>query len=159
MTSILSGLDIVKHTLTAQQYALSISRRISQTLTIRRTREKMSFSARIGHNGMIPDCPAFAGSQPGPVYRSEHQQGTAVVGSIRHNIRRLRQVDTVVNGISGKDLQQALSDFFNSFGELSSDPGNEALRLQVLTSANALTTEMHRLYSGIQQIQWRKTVP
>ncbi len=65
----------------------------------------------------------------------------------------LQQIDAIFNENNNQGLQKALSDFFNSFSALSANPEDMTLRQQVLSKSTALTTEFHRLFAGLQQVQ------
>ncbi len=154
MTSILSGLDIVQQALTAQQYALSITQKnIANANNPAYTREDVLFTSdwTQGTDTGLPGVSLQANRDRYIDYSISQELQS--LGEYNITYDALRQVDAVVNGIGGQDLQQALSNFFNSFSELSSAPEDIALRQQVLSDGNALAMEFHRLYSGIQQIQ------
>ena len=154
MTSILSGLNFVKQSLSAQQFALSVTQRnIANANNPSYTRQDTIFIMdwTQGTNTGMPGISLEANRDRYIDYSISRELQS--LGEFNVMYDALRQIDSVVNGISGKDLQQVLSDFFNSFGELSSDPTDIAKREDVLWSANALVTEFHRLYSGMQQVQ------
>ena len=150
MTSILSGLNFVKQSLSAQQFALSVTQRnIANANNPSYTRQDTIFIMdwTQGTNTGMPGISLEANRDRYIDYSISRELQS--LGEFNVMYDALRQIDSVVNGISGKDL----SDFFNSFGELSSDPTDIAKREDVLWSANALVTEFHRLYSGMQQVQ------
>jgi flagellar hook-associated protein 1 len=154
MTSILGGLDIVKQSLTAQQFALSITQRnIANANNPAYARQDTIFTMdwTQGTNTGIPGI-SLESNRDRYIDYSISQELQSL-GKFNVTYDALRQIDAVVNGISGQNLQQALSDFFNSFGELSGAPEDIALRQQVLSNANALTFEFHRLSNDIQQVQ------
>jgi flagellar hook-associated protein 1 len=154
MTSILSGLDIVKQSLTAQQFALSVTQRnIANANNPSYTRQDAIFTMdwTQGTNTGIPGISLESNRDRYIDYSISKELQS--LGKFNVTYDALRQVDAVVNGISGQNLQQAISNFFDSFGALSGAPEDSALRQQVLWDANALTTEFHRLSDGMQRIQ------
>jgi flagellar hook-associated protein 1 len=153
MPSILDGLNSVQQGLATQQFALSITQRnVAKANDPSYTREDVIYTgdenewARSGVAGVSLKAVRdrfldYSISRETQLYSQNSVESDA-----------LQQIDALFNG-SGQDLQQALSDFFNSFASLTSDPQDLTLRQKVLTSANALTTEFHRLYAGIQNVR------
>ncbi len=154
MTTIFSGLDIARQSLNAQQYALSITQRnIANANNPAYTREDVLFTSD-WIQGAVSGAPGVLLSATRDRYVDYGiSQELQSLGEYSVTYDELRQIDAILNGTGGQGLQQALSDFFNSFSELSGSPESISLRQQVLSSANALATEFHRLYSGIQQVQ------
>ena len=153
MSSILSCLDTVQRALASQQFGLSITQRnVANANDPYYTRQDVVFTGdemewdRPG----VPGVSLQAGRDRFIDYSVNQELQSLAEYSVAYGA--LQQIDAVLNG-SGEGLQQALSDFFNSFGALSSSPENLTLRQQVLTSANALSAEFRRLYEAIQQVQ------
>lgn len=153
MPSILSGFDSVQQALAAQQFALSITQRnVAKADDPYYTRQEVIYTgdewewARSGVQGI-----SLTAVRQGYVdlQISRELQILAEHGAASE---ALSQIDSILNG-SGAGLQQAISNFFNSFGLLSSSPEDIGLRQDVLSTANALCTEFHRLYQGIQRVQ------
>ena len=154
MPSILSGFDTVQQALAAQQYALSIAQRnVANANNPAYARQEVLFSP-VGQEEATPGI-------PGVTLRSVRDR--FIDYSISQELQSfaeytvaydaLERINAVFGGNAGQDLQQAISDFFNSFGSLASAPEDPALRQQVLESANTLTREFHRVYGDIQQVQ------
>jgi flagellar hook-associated protein 1 len=153
MPSILDGFGSVQQALAAHQFALSITQRnVANANDPYYTRQDVVYTgdewewARSGVQGVSLQAvrQSFIDYS---VSRELQSLGEYSVAS-----DALQQIDAVLNG-NGSSLQQALSDFFNSFASLSSAPEDLTLRQEVLSSAGTLTTEFHRLYDGIQQVQ------
>ena len=153
MTSILDGLNTVQQALAAQQSALSATQRnVANANDPSYTRQVAVF---------VPDQYEGNGGVDGfsiQVARNQHLD-SSISQELQESGKQslmsdaLQQIDAVFNGTTGQGLQQALSDFFNSFSSLSTAPENLNLRQQVLSKAEALTSEFYRIYTGIQQVQ------
>jgi flagellar hook-associated protein 1 len=153
MTSILSGLDIAQQALSAQQLGLSVTQKnVAKANDPNYTRQEIIYSgdpnewAKSGVRGM-----AIRATRDSYVDSSICQELQSLGGQ---NVaaEALKQIDAIFNG-SGEDLQQALSDFFNSFASLSSTPEDLTLRQKVLSSANALSACIRQKYDSIQKVQ------
>jgi flagellar hook-associated protein 1 FlgK len=153
MPSILSGLDTVQQSLAAQQFALSVTQKnVANANAPGYTRQNVVYTgdetewARSG----IPGISLQAVRDRYVDYSISRETQSKAEYSIESDA--LQQVDSIFNG-TGEGLQQALSDFFNSFRALSTSPEDLTLRQKVLSSANALTVEFHRVYGSLQQVQ------
>ncbi len=153
MTSILSGFDTVRQALAAAQFGLSITQRnVANANDPNYTRQDLVYTGdeeewlRSGVPGISLDASRnrFIDYSISQELQSFGQYSVASDA--------LQQIDAIFNG-NGEGLQQALSNFFNSFAALSSAPEDLTLRQRVLSAANALCTEIRRLYGSIQQVQ------
>lgn len=153
MTSIMSGFDTVRYALAAQQFALSVTQRnVANAGNPYYTRQEVIFTsdetawARSGVNGV-----SLQANRNRYIDYSISQELQALA---EHEFTSgaLQEIEAVFDG-GGEAFQQALSKFFNSFASLSSAPEDLVLRQEVLSSANALCMEFHRVYAGIQQVQ------
>ncbi len=154
MPSILSGFDTIQQALAAQQYALSITQRnVANAGSPDYTRQDTVFIP-------VGEWDGTEYGIPGIALRAVRDQfidagiSREIQSLAEYNVSSgaLQQVDALINN-GGQDLRQALSDFFNSFGELAATPENSVLRQQVLDSARTLAAEFRRLYGSIQQVQ------
>lgn len=154
MASILDGLDNVQQALAAQRFALSIAQRnIANASNPSYTRQQVIFT-----NGEEAEV---SSGIPGVYLESRRNQ--YLDGSISRELQSsngyeymseaLRQIESILKPESGVGLQEAISDFFGSFNRLSSTPEDLIARQEVLSSAEALAMEFHRLYAGLQQLQ------
>lgn len=64
----------------------------------------------------------------------------------------LGQVEAAFNEPSGAGLGNALTNFFNTFSDLSADPQNGAIRATVLNSGQALVSQFHSIANVLNQI-------
>jgi flagellar hook-associated protein 1 len=150
MTSILSGLGSVQQTLAAQQYALSITQRnVANANNEFYTRQDAIFTNVPESNSTAVTLRALRNRYIDYSISRETQS----LGEQQVTSDALQQVDALMNGNGGQGLQQALSDFFNSFNSLSATPEDLTLRQQVLAKATALTSEFHRVSGALQQVQ------
>ncbi len=154
MPSILDGLDNVQQALAAQQFALSITQRnIANASNASYTRQEVIFTNS--------EDPEVSSGIPGVYLQSKRNQ--FLDSSISQELQAsngyefmseaLGQIESLLKSESGAGLQEALSEFFGSFNQLSSTPEDLVARHQVLSSAEVLTLEFHRLYAGLQQLQ------
>ena len=154
MTSILSGLDTVRLALAAQQFALSATQRnVANANDPSYTRQQVIFTpiGDISESG-VSGVYIRAGRDRFLDYSISRDLQSLGEHSVAYNA--LQQIDAVLGGSQGSNLQQSFSDFFKSFSDLSTKPEDMVSRQQVLTSANTLVTEFKRLYGSIQQVQF-----
>jgi flagellar hook-associated protein 1 FlgK len=62
-----------------------------------------------------------------------------------------QRLETIINESSGVSLNSAMSEFFNAFDDLSSNPTNPAARTAVLSAAGTLATVFNQLGSSLLQ--------
>jgi flagellar hook-associated protein 1 len=153
MTSIMSGFDTVQQALAAQQFALSIAQRnVANVNDPNYTRQEAVFNpAGEGSEYGISGVSIQANRDRYLDYSIGREQQS--LGEISVAYQALRQVDAIFEGSGGESLQDALSNFFNSFSTLTGAPEDVSLRQQVLARANELTSEFKRIYNSIQQVQ------
>ncbi len=150
MTSILSGLETAKQALSAQQFALSITQRnVANAGNEAYTRQDAVFTDVTGSGGSPVNIQALRDRYIDFSIQRELQS----LGKQETMSSALQQIDAIFNENNNQGLQKALSDFFNSFSALSTNPEDSTLRRQVLSKATALTTEFNRLYAGLRQVQ------
>ncbi len=157
MTSIFDSLDIAQRTLMAQQFGLEITQKnIANANNPNYTRQVVNFTYLSDTSGN--SLSAGISEATLTAYRNRYieysiSQELQLQSQYDTEATALRQIDTLFNENSGKGLQAALSDFFNSFSYLANTPEDLILRQQVLSRATALTAEFHRLYDKIQLVQ------
>jgi flagellar hook-associated protein 1 len=88
-----------------------------------------------------------------PVLQLEIQQGTSVQGQLNSFLDGMNQVQSLFNATGGTGLQSDLSNFFNSFQSLATNPTSSSLQQDVLSAAQDLTNDFHQESSSLQQIQ------
>ncbi len=153
MTSILSGFDTVRQALAAAQFGLSITQRnVANANDPNYTRQDVVYTGEEAEwlRSGVPGISLEAARNQFLDYSITRELQSLAEYNVASDA--LQQIDAIFNG-SGEGLQQALSNFFNSFTALSSAPEDLTLRQQVLSTANALCAEIRRLYGGIQQVQ------
>jgi flagellar hook-associated protein 1 len=150
MPSILSGFDSVQQALAAQQFALSITQRnVANASNPSYTRQDPIFADVTESGGFPVSIQAYRDRYIDYSISRETQS----LGEQQVTSDALQQIDAIMNETGGSGLQEALSNFFNSFSSLSATPEDLTLRQQVLSAAAALTTTFHRVYGAIQQVQ------
>ncbi len=150
MTSILDGFDTVQQALAAQQFAMSITQRNVANASNESYTRQDAFFEDVTQSGGSP----VSIKAPRDRYIDYSiSQELQALGEQEVTSDALQEIDAIFNESSGQGLQEALSSFFNSFSALSATPEDLNLRQQVLTAANALALEFHRLYAGIQRVQ------
>jgi flagellar hook-associated protein 1 len=150
MPSILSCFNSVSQALAAQQSAMSITQRnVANANSEYYTRQDAIFTDMPGSNSSAVTIRALRNRYLDCSISRENQS----LGEQQVTSGALQQIDSIMNENGGQGLQKALSDFFNSFSSLSATPEDLTLRQQVLTKAAALTSEFHRVYGDIKQVQ------
>jgi len=162
MTSILDGLDHVQHALAAQQFALTVTQRnIANANNPSYTRQKVIFT-NSEESEVINGIPG-AYIQSSRNQYLDYSVSRELQSSEEFDVmsEALRQIETLFSAENGDGLQKAITDFFGDFNRLTSTPEDLIARQQVITSAETLTSEFHRLHSGLQQLQISedRTVP
>ena len=74
-------------------------------------------------------------------------------GQINSNLESLNQVQSLFNEAQGAGLQDPLSQFFNSFQNLSTDPTDPSLRQAVMSAAQTLTSAFNQASAGLAEVQ------
>ncbi len=75
------------------------------------------------------------------------------VGQWEKRQKFLEEVETIFNEPSDSSLNNALSDFWNSWQDLANDPENMAARVSVREKAQLLCNTFHRLRSKLRRMQ------
>ncbi|MGH9377677.1 MAG: flagellar hook-associated protein FlgK [Terriglobia bacterium] len=88
-----------------------------------------------------------------PVLELRIQQETSNQGQLTGFTGGMNQVQALFNETQGVGLQNVMSQFFNSFQSLSTDPSSVPLRQGVLTAAGNLTSAFHEASSSLTQVQ------
>ena len=154
MSSILDGLNNVQQALAAQQFALSITQKnIANASNPSYTRQEVIFTngEEVDASSGIPGV--YLQSKRNEFLDSSISQELQFSGGYEFMSEALRQIESILNSENGLGLQEAISEFFGSFNRLTSTPEDLVARQQVLSSAEALTLEFHRIYTGLQQLQ------
>ena len=153
MTSILSGLATVQQALTAEQFALSIAQNnVANVNDPNYTCQNVVFTP-VGDDSGSGDSGASIQTSRDRYLDYSITQELPSLGENTAASNALQQVDAIFGGSSGGSLQQALSNFFNSFSSLSGSPEDLSLRQGVISSADDLVTEIQGAYRAIQQVQ------
>jgi flagellar hook-associated protein 1 len=153
MTTIFDGFDSVRQALSAQQFALSITQKnVANANNPVYTRQVAVFTPGSADE-MLSGVPSVSiqASRSSYIDYSISQE-LQLLGENSAMADALRQVDAIFSGNGGQGLQQSLSEFFNSFSSLAVTPENLTLRQQVLSKAQALTAEFHRVYNSMQRV-------
>jgi len=156
MPSILDGLNIAKLSLSAQQYAMSVTQR--NTVNVNNpgyTRQDVLFSdLTVASNWSANGTPGVELWAARNRYLDQSiSYELPVLGENLVKYNALREIDAILQGTSGGGLGTSINEFFNSFMELSSNPTDSALRWQVLSRAQTMTNDFNRLYNEIQRVQ------
>ncbi|MGH9350774.1 MAG: flagellar hook-associated protein FlgK [Terriglobia bacterium] len=88
-----------------------------------------------------------------PVLELRIQQETSTQGQLSAFVGGMNQVQSLFNETQGVGLQGVMSQFFNSFQALSTNPPSVPLRQGVLTAAGNLTNAFHEASSSLTQVQ------
>ncbi|MGH9325415.1 MAG: flagellar hook-associated protein FlgK [Terriglobia bacterium] len=88
-----------------------------------------------------------------PVLELQIQQQTQIQGQLNAFLGGANQVQSLFNEEQGVGLESVLSQFFNSFQSLSTNPTSVPLRQAVLTAAQNLVNTFNQTSSSLSQIQ------
>ncbi len=88
-----------------------------------------------------------------PVLEMRIQQENQVQGKLSSFVDGANQVQSLFNEAQGVGLESVLSQFFNSFQALSTDPTSMPLRQGVLSAAQNLVDAFHQASAGLTQIK------
>lgn len=88
-----------------------------------------------------------------PVLEMRIQQENQVQGKLNSFLDGTNQVQALFNETQGVGLESVLSQFFNSFQALSTDPTSTPLRQGVLSAAQNLVNTFHQESSSLSQIK------
>jgi flagellar hook-associated protein 1 FlgK len=156
MASILDGLNIAKLSLSAEQYAMTVAERNSVNVNNPNyTRQDVLFTdLTVPGNWSafgVPGVSLWAVRNSYLDRSISYEIPEFNENLVKYNA--LREIDYSLHGTSGGGLIESIRAFFNSFTELSSDPTDSALRWQVMSSAETMTQDFHRIYDEILRVQ------
>ena len=161
MGTINSAMSVMAGALDADQEALSVvANNVANANTTGYTEEKPDWqeNAPITIDGVqVGDGVTVAGatSQRDRVLeeRLDQQQQMASASSTRlaalNNIQALFTPDSGASSATAGDIGSDITDFFDSFSSLESDPTDNALREQVLSSASTLAGDIAKAANGL----------
>ncbi len=81
------------------------------------------------------------------------QQGLAQQGQVNQYLSSMNQVQSLFNETQGVGLQTPLSNFFESFQNLSTDPTDTSLQQAVISAGQTLASAFNQAASGLSQVQ------
>lgn len=155
-STIFGGLTNVLGALQAQQYALDLTQKnIANASTPGYSRQRPEFTpggdGNLAYGSAAPSVSVVSYRDKFIDYRvAQELPGQGEFDTVS---QALQQVDGILNTQNGKDLQSALSGFFNSFSALANAPDDLALRQQVLAQAGQLAARFHDVYTSVQNVQ------
>ncbi len=159
MSSLFDSLGLAQSALRAQQFGLQITQKnIGNANSPSYTRERAN---------LIPGDPVTIGTTQlgtgvaiGPVESFRNRfldfrisQEMQTQGEFSSKSSALEEVDAILSAGASGGLEEALSDFFNSFSSLANAPEDMTLRQQVITRAKELSTKFGEIYDKIQNLQ------
>jgi flagellar hook-associated protein 1 FlgK len=159
MSSLFASLDLAKLSLQAQQLGLEITQKnISNVNTTGYSRQRLNLTPAdpAGTDPALTLTGVSAASLESFRNRfMDHRltQEMQSKGFYEFVSTALRQVEAIVNENGGLGLENALSEFFNSFSQLANAPEDVTLREEVLAQGVELGREFRRLYDQIQSVQ------
>jgi len=81
------------------------------------------------------------------------QQGLAQQGQVNSYLSSMNQVQSLFNEAQGAGLQTPLSNFFEAFQNLSTDPTDTSLRQAVISAGQTLASAFNQASNGLGQVQ------
>ena len=156
MTSILDGLNTVKQSLAVQQFALSVTQRnVTNVNNPYYSRQDLVFTdptvAASWATADLPGVEVWTSRNRYLDYSISRELPELGENNIKYGA--LHEIDSIMQGAAGIGLSDSLSDFFNSFTQLSGNPTDLNLRQQTIARAESLAYEFNRLYNDIQRVQ------
>lgn len=88
-----------------------------------------------------------------PVLELQIDQQTQNMGQLNSYLGAMQNVSSIFNETQGAGLQSALSQFFSSFQELSTNPTDTVLRQNVLNAGQALSTAFNESSTALGQVK------
>lgn len=159
MGGLFGTLGIATNALTADQGALEVtSNNIANANTPGYTRERPDLAEQtpihlgsllFGQGVTLQDIQSIRD----PVLELRIQQETQNQGQIGAFLGGMNQVQSLFNEAQGVGLQGVLSQFFNSFQALSTNPTSVPLRQGVLSAAQNLVNTFHQDSSSLTQVK------
>ena len=159
MASLLSGLEVARQALQAQQYGLDVTQNnIANVNTSGYARQRVTFTPgepleQIGYQaseGVRVDSVQSARSS---FLDYRVNQELSQQSQLDASSSALQQVESLFNENSNSGLQSSISNFFNSFSSLANTPEDASLRQQVLANGQAMGTQFKQTYEQLQSIQ------
>jgi flagellar hook-associated protein 1 len=81
------------------------------------------------------------------------QQGLTQQGQVNSYLSSMNQVQSLFNETQGAGLQTPLSNFFEAFQNLSTNPTDTSLRQAVISAGQTLASAFNQASSGLSQVQ------
>ncbi len=88
-----------------------------------------------------------------PFLDKQLQNETGIMGYHEAQAETMGRVEQVFNEQMNKGLNQYMTDFYNSFRELSNNPESNTTRVMVREAASALANDFHRVDSQLEKVQ------
>jgi flagellar hook-associated protein 1 len=159
MGSLLGTLSLAAQALNADQGALEVtSNNIANANTPGYSREEAIFeSAPTVTEGDITFGQGVTLSQVqgirDNVVELGVQQGLAQQGQVNSYLNSMNQVQSLFNEAQGAGLQTPLSNFFEAFQNLSTNPTDSSLRQAVISAGQTLASAFNQASDGLAQVQ------
>ena len=156
MAGILDGLNTAKMALSAQQYAITITQRNAANVNNPNyTRQDLFFTDPTAVTNWtasgVPGVTMSAARNRYLDYSISREFSEFRENYVKHNA--LLEIDAILRATGGGGLGTSISEFFNSFTELSSNPTDSALRWQVVSRANTMAQDFERIYDNITRVK------
>jgi flagellar hook-associated protein 1 FlgK len=158
MSGISSVLNIGRDALRTYELAMQVtSHNIANALTPGYTRQQIVLEAQSPMNfgGLQLGMGVVAGSvsQAFDQYTTRSiQQNTSALAENDAKATALSYLETIFNEASGQGLNQALTDFWNAWQDLSGNPGGIAERSALLQKAEALAVQFRSMSADLNRV-------
>ncbi|MBF0551496.1 MAG: flagellar hook-associated protein FlgK [Deltaproteobacteria bacterium] len=157
MANMYSILNIAQNALFTQQTALQVTgHNIANVNTPGFSRQRATLQTSIPETSAVG--PIGSGVQAYNVERVMDQfidkqiyQQTSQHSLFDSKSTSFTQLDTIFNEASGQGLDKSMTDFWNSWQDLTNNPGGTSERTVVQTKSNALATAFQTTYQGLEQ--------
>lgn len=159
MAKIHSMMDIGKRSMMNSQTALqtvahNIANKTTEGYSRQRVEQVTAPSITEGHLQLGQGARAATITRTNNPYLDKQlQKETGVKGFLDGESNALTEVEQIFNEQQNKGLNSYVSDFFNSWRELSNNPESVTTRSLVKESAEAMTTDFHRVRNSLRKVQ------
>ncbi|MCX7875621.1 MAG: flagellar hook-associated protein FlgK [Melioribacteraceae bacterium] len=149
-------LDISVRTMSTYQRAIDVAaQNISNAGNPEYTRQKVLFANEVGEQGKgigvkIQDVMRIRND----ILDSQLRKYQSTYSDSEKRSEVLKQIEAIISEPSANGLNTFITEFFNSWDSLASNPNSQQLRLTVIQKAQALSTRFKDTIDGFNEIQY-----
>ena len=152
MNNLISSLQIAKRALSTQRLGLSIAgHNISNVNTPNYARQQALVEPGVGGAGMAGVEITYIRRIQDRVVDERLRLNTQELAKWQTLSDRLSQIETFFSDLAGTGLSQALSDFWNSWQDLTVSPESESSRLVAVQRGGVLASRLQDMNAGMEE--------